>query len=260
MEPLTTFGGSRSGIPLVRGSNIQVPYRAGQSFRQKYPDQRTISLTMWLDGSGSVNHAFPAADSRLAFNDNWQSLRAAFITRNATGSVQGQLTRNWYYTQSGSATLVQSIAMGEVAGSMDLTMNGRTGGGFTVDLLLADPHFYGPARSQGITTSGGTITALGEGNAGEGYASAVSSFTVVCSAACTVTNSTAGVSFTLASGPVYPVTVDVLSYTVTDNAGNNVISKFTHSGSRLWMVLLSGSNVVASTAGTATFHWNDAYV
>lgn len=257
---LSTFGGSRSGVPTLRGANIQVPYRSGQSFRQKYPDQRTISLTMWLDGSASASQAWPASDSRLAFNTNWQNLRQAFFTRNATGSVQGLLQRNWYYYQSSTPTLVQSTASAELAGSMDLTMNGRTGAGFTVDLLLADPHFYGVARSQAITTAGGTITALGEGNAGEGYVSAVNTFTVVCSAATTVTSSTAGVSFTVASGPTFPVTVDCLNYTVTDAGSNNVVSKFTHAGSRLWMALLPGANVITNTAGTATFHWSDAYI
>lgn len=237
-----------------------MPYRSGQNFRQKYPDQRTISLTMWLDGSGSANHAWPAVDNRLAFNDNWQLLRQSFWTRNATGSVQGSLQRNWYYTQSGSPTLVTSTALAEIAGSMDLTMNGRTGAAFTVDLLLADPHFYGTTRSQAITSSGGTITALGEGNVGDGFYSTVNSFTIVCSAPATVVNFTAGVSFTLATGPTYPVTVDVLNGTVMDNAGVNQISKFTHAGSRLWMVLLNGANVIDNSAGTATFHWCDAYL
>ena len=45
------------------------------------------------------------------------------------------------------------------------------------------------------------------------------------------------------------MTVDVLNGTVTDSASDNVISKFTHTGSRLWMVLLSGANVITNTAG-----------
>src|SRR5947208_10145658 len=88
---ISTWGGPRSGVPTLRGQDIQVPYRAGQSWRSKYPDSRTISLTMWLDGSGSALNAWPAADPHLAFNDNWQDLRQAFFTRGASGSVQGQL-------------------------------------------------------------------------------------------------------------------------------------------------------------------------
>ena len=168
-----TFGGSRFGIPVLRGANYAVPYRAGQSWRPKYPDQRTMTLTMWLDGSGSANHAYPAADARLAFNDNFQALRQQFWTRGAiTGSVQGQLQRNWYLTAGGPG-LVTSTAMAEIAGSMDLTMNGRTGAAFSVDLLLADPYFYGSLVTTAITTSGGTVTNPGEGVAGEGWSSAV---------------------------------------------------------------------------------------
>jgi hypothetical protein len=255
---ITTYGGSRSGIPTLRGSNIEVPYRAGQAQRAKYPDSRTISLTMWLDGSGSAA-GWPSTDARLAFNDNWMALRRAFFTRSAGGSVQGQLQRNWWFTQSGTPQLVQATAMAEIAGSMDLSMNGRTGAAFTTDLLLADPYFYGTQQVQAVTTSG-TITNLGEGVVGEGFPSPVAVFTVRCSAACTVTNTTAGVSFTLASGPSYPVTVDLLNGTVTDNAGVNQVSRLTHSGSRLWMCLLAGSNAITVSSGTATFTWCPAYI
>lgn len=257
---ITTFGGSRNNVPVLRGADYPVPYRAGQAWRAKYPDERTIAMTMWLDGSGSANHAWPAADTRLAFNDNWQALRQQFYTRGAQGHVQGQLQRNYYMTQAGTAKLVTGTAMAELSGSMDLTMNGRFGAAFTVDLLLNDPYFYGAVQSQGITTAGGTITNLGEGVAGEGFPSAVHAFTVTCSAATTVTNTTAGVSFTIASGPSFPVTVDVLNYLVTDNAGVNQVAKFSHTGSRLWMCLVNGANVITNTGGTATFAWNPPYV
>jgi hypothetical protein len=256
---ISTFGGSRSGIPTMRGQDVEVAYRAGQQFRPKYPDERTISLTMWLDGSGS-SAGWPSSDAHLAFNNNWQQLRQAFFARGAGGSQQGQLQRNWWLTQSGSNKLITSTAMAEIAGSMDLTMNGRTGAAFTVDLLLADPYFYGGVRSQSVGTSGGTITQLGEGVAGEGFPSAVAQFTVQCSAPCTVTNTTAGIGFTIASGPAFPVTVDVLNGTVTDNNGASPASKFSHQGARLWMCLLAGANTISVSAGTATFTWTDAYI
>lgn len=258
---IATFGGSRFGLPTLRGQDYAVPYRAGQSWRAKYPDSRTVTLTMWTDSQMSANQSYPAGDPRRAFNDNWQALRAVFFTRNAQGSVQGQLTRNWFLTVGGSPVMVQSTAMAEIAGSMDPTMNGRLSAAFSVDLLLSDPYFYGGARSQAVTGSG-TINALGEGVVGEGYASAVNSFTVKITAPCTVTNSTAGVSFTHSGAGVvsWPVTVDVLRYTATDNAGNNVVGGLSHAGSRMWMALLTGANAIAVSGGTATFAWNDCYV
>ena len=258
---IATFGGSRAGIPTLRGQDYEVPYRAGQNWRAKYPDSRTITLTMWTDSQMSSSQSYPAGDPRRAFNDNWQQLRALFFTRNARGSVQGQLTRNWWLTVSGTPTMVSTVAMAEIAGSMDPTMNGRTSAAFSVDLLLADPYFYGPTRNQAITTAG-TITAQGEGIVGEGYPAVISQFTVAITAACTVTNTTAGVSFTHSGAGVasWPVTVDVLRYTAVDNAGNNVVGGLSHAGSRMWQCLLPGANAFTVSAGTATFTWMDAYI
>jgi hypothetical protein len=259
---IATFGGSRFGIPTLRGQDYEVPYRAGQNWRAKYPDERTVTLTMWTDSQMSSNQGYPAADPRRAFNDNWQALRQMFFTRGAQGSVQGQLTRNWYLTGSGSPSLVTSTAMAEIAGSMDPTMNGRLSAAFSVDLLLSDPYFYGALRGQTVTTAGGTIDAFGEGVVGEGFASAVNSFQVTISEPATVINSTAGVSFAHSGAGVasWPVVVDVLRYTATDNAGNNVVGGISHTGSRMWMCLLNGANTIAVSSGTALFEWCDAYI
>jgi hypothetical protein len=256
---ITTFGGSRSGIPTMRGQDIEVPYRAGQAFRAKYPDERTISLTMWMDGSGSYA-GWPSSDSRLAFNNNWQRLRQAFFARGAGGSLQGELQRNWFLTQSGSNQLVTSTAMAEIAGSMDLTMNGRTGAAFTVDLLLSDPYFYGPQRTQNVSGSNVNVQGYGEGVVGEGFPSAVNAFTITLSHAATVSNDTAGVSFAVGSSATYPVTVDILNQTVVDAEGVNQVGQLTHQGSRLWFCLLSGSNSIDVSSGTATLSWADAYI
>jgi len=257
---IASFGGSRFGVPTFRGQDYQTPYRAGNAWRSKMPDSRTITIAMWSDGQGlHSTSTYPATDQRLAFNSNLQQLRDTFFTMSAQGSAQGTLTRNWYF-QQGSPTLVAASAMAELAGSMDLAMNGRTNAGFSVDFLLADPFFYGALQT--VACSGGStaITGKGEGTAGLGFPSAVNTFTVQCSAACTVTNSTAGVSFTLGTGPSYPVTVDILNGTVTDNSGNNQIASLSHAGARAWMVVLSGSNTIAVSAGTATFRFNDAYI
>lgn len=255
---IATMGGSRFGVPVMRGQNVPVPYRAGQSWRAKYPDSRTVTLTMWADGIGS-SAGYPSADQRLGFNNNIQQLRDLFFNSGASGSILGQLQRNWYWSQNGTPTLVTSTAMAELAGSMDLTMNGRTGASFSVDLLLADCYFYGAQRNQTITTSG-SITAFGEGVVGQGWPSAVSGFTVSVTNACTVTNVTAGCSFTISGVTNSPVTVDVLNQTVTDSLGNNVIGTLSHAGARQWMALVTGTNNITVSAGSATWIWNDAYI
>lgn len=257
---LASMGGSRFGVPVFRGQNYAAPYRAGQGQRPKMPDSRTVTLAFWVDGQGQHSTGtYPAPDTRLAWNNNLQQLRQAFFGMNGLGSVQGQLQRNWYLTQSGSNKLVTATAMAELAGSMDLSMNGRTSAGFSADFLLADPFFYGAQVTKACSGASTTVTGLGEGVAGLGYPSAVAGFTVTLSAAATVTNTTAGVAFTV-SGGSYPVTVDVLNGTATDNGGANVIGNLTHSGARAWMVVLPGSNVISVSAGTATFTFNDCYI
>jgi hypothetical protein len=259
---IASFGGSRYGVPTGRGQDYQVPYRAGQLWRAKFPDERTITLNMWTDSQMSANQSYPAADPRRAFNDNWQALRAAFFTRGAQGGLQGQLQRNWYWTLNGTPTMVTSTAMAEIAGSMDPSMNGRTSAAFSVDLLLNDPFFYGALRTQAVTTAGGVINAYGEGVVGEGFPSAVNAFTISITAACTVANTTAGVSVTHSGSGVatWPVTIDPLHYTAVDAAGNNVVGGITHAGSRMWQCLVSGNNAITVSAGTATWSWHDAFV
>lgn len=259
---ISSFGGSRFALPTLRGQNYAVPYRAGQAQRAKFPDQRTLTLAMWVDGAnGSPVDSYPPADQRLAFNNAFQALRQAIFQLGANGSAQGQLERQWYIKQ-GTAKLVAATAMAEFAGSMEPAMNSRVNAAFSVDFLLADPFFYGALQTVAVTTSGGTITGLGEGVAGIGFPSAVNSFTVAITAACTVTNTTAGVAFTFnpVGSPTYPVTLDILNYTAVDSAGANWIAAVSHTGSRTWMVILPGSNAITNSAGTATFKFSDCYV
>lgn len=258
---IATMGGSRFGVPTFRGQNYETPYRAGQSYRQKMPDSRTITMNFWVDGQGiHQTSTFPSPDSRLGFNSNLQQIRDTFFTIGNGGSQQGELERTWYIYQSGSPALVQATAMSEIAGSMDLTMNGRSNAAFSVDFLLADPHFYGAQVTKACTGSSTTVTGLGESVVGLGYPSAVAGFTVTLSAAATVTNTTAGVSFAVSSGPSFPVTVDILNGTVTDNGGVNQIATLSHSGSRQWMLVLPGANTISVSSGTATFKYNDCYI
>jgi hypothetical protein len=259
---IAVYGGSRFNLPTLRGQDIEQPYRAGKQWRAKYPDSRTLTLGMWTAGINATTGQPDTSDQRLAFNNNFQQLRQLFFQRGPAGSVQGQLVRRWWLTQQGMNQIVLGKAMAEIAGSMEPTNMGRTSAAFSVDLLLSDPFFYGVSRQQAIGTSGGSLTGLGEGVVGEGYPSAVNSFTIELSAGpVTVSNATAGVSFSY-GGTIAnpPLTIDVLNSTATDAAGNNLISGITHTGARMWCCIVPGSNVVAVSAGTATFTWNDAYV
>lgn len=259
---IATWGASRFSLPTLRGQDYEQPYRAGLQWRAKYPNSKTVTLSMWTAGISQTTGLPDATDKRLAFNNNLQQIRQLFWNRNAQGSEQGQLIRRWWLTQGGTNKIVKATSMAEIAGTMEPTMNGRLGASFAVDLLLSDPYFYGVAQTQAVTTSGATITNLGEGVVGEGYPSAVNAFTITLTGGpCTITNVTAGVSVTYNTTVVSsPVTLDILNYTATDNSGANVIANVKHSGSRMWMALVPGANVITVTAGTATFNWNPPYV
>jgi hypothetical protein len=258
---IATFGGSRFGLPTLRGQNVTVAYRAGQQQRAKYSDQRTISLVMFVAGMQQpASGAIPGADQRLTFNNNWQQLRQLFWNPGADGSQQGKLTRQWYITQAGVTGLVTANAMGEVAGSMDPTMTGRYRADFTVDVLLSDPFFYGGTVSKSVPyNSTTTVTNPGEATAGEGYFSAVNSYTITFNGPLhnpLLTNSTNGCAVQLGMilGGGYNVVLDILNFQATDSLAANQIAAVAHAGSRTWLPLAPGANslLLTSTSGGDT--------
>lgn len=277
---ISTFGGSRFGLPTMRGQNIPIAYRAGQAQRAKYPDQRTISLVMYVAGIDPSTSKPAVPDQRLAFNDNWQALRQLFWNAGPNGSLQGTLTRQWSLGPQGSAALVSASALAEVAGSMEPTMTGRYRADFTVDLLLSDPYFYGAAQTTTLTYNSPTVvTNPGEGVAGSGFPSSLNGFTVTFIGPLTqptLVNSSdscqVSVNLTMASG--YSVTLDVLNDTAFDNATSpvNQIANVTHAGARPWMTLHgagydgTGHNTLTLTSlngadtGTCIVSFNPPYV
>lgn len=269
----STWGGSRQDMPLLRGSNYTVSYRAGQMWRPKQPDQRKISFAFWTAG---INQGtlIPGTDQRLDFNSNFQQLRSLFWVQGNAGSALGALTRRWRVMQSGVSTLVVATAQAEIAGTMTPTMSGRTKADFTVDLNLPDPYFYGTSQSQTLPyNSAQNVINLGDAMAGFGQQSGLGGvpFTVRLNGPLTnptVTNLTTGVSvtvgYTIASG--HFCTLDVLGYTALDDTGASHLGVVSHSGARPWMVLGEGNNSVKLTStsgadtGNAVLTWQPAYL
>jgi hypothetical protein len=269
---VATLGGSRLALPPKRGDDVQVAYRTGRRFKPKLPDSRVLTLVMWAAGIDQ-NTGVPAADQRLAFNDNLRTLRSLFWTTGSAGSVQGTLTRRWYITQSGSPGIVAASALAEVASTMDPAMTGRFRADFSVDFLLADPYFYGSQQTQTLAYN----TAAAVSNLGDEYLGLAfgQPFTLKLNGPLTnpvVTNTTLGVSvslyYTIASG--HYVTLDVLNYTAYDDTGISRAGLVAHAGARPWMVIapsaVAGSNSLklTSTSGTDTgtclLTWSPAYV
>jgi hypothetical protein len=254
---IASFGGSRQDLPLLRGQNYPVAYRAGQIWRAKQPDQRVITLSMWAAGIDQTSGG-PAADQRLAFNNNFQQLRSMFWVQGVQGSALGFLTRRWWVTQSGSTSLVVANALAEVAGTLEPTMSGRTMANLSVDLLLPDPYFYGNQQINGVAANGsGTITNPGDAANGFGQAAGQGGVPFFMNlfgpltAPIVITNQTAGVSctvgYTIAAGK--SLVLDILSYTAYDQNGTSQLGNVTHAGARPWMILLPGINVISVATG-----------
>lgn len=228
---------------------------------------------MWAAGIDQ-NTGIPASDQRLAFNSNFQQLRSMFWTQGSGGSAQGALTRRWYITQGGSPVTVAATAQAEVAGTMQPVMTGRTRADFTVDLLLADPYFYGAQQTQTLGyNSPANVVNLGDGGIGFGQPAATSGvgFTIQLNGPLTspkLTNSTTGVSvsvsYTIATG--HYCLLDVLNYTAFDDGNAPHLGVVSHTGARPWMILLPGTNSLQLTStngsdtGNAALTWSPPYL
>lgn len=157
---IATFGGSRFEVPERRGENIKVTNRPGARFRPKLADSHTITLLMWVSGMDPATGGVPA-DQRTQFNDSWDFLRRLLWT------IEGEqftLTRRWRLTVDGQPTIVAASALGELAGTMTPTMTGRTRADFQMDILLADPYFYGDEiESPPIPADGSIVTVTNPG-------------------------------------------------------------------------------------------------
>jgi len=150
---ITTLGGDRLAPPPVRGEDIRVPYMPGTVFVERVPDQRIITLGMWVIGANEDGSIPTDEKSRRTFDRNWRMLRRLLWTPRR----QFTLTKRFWLldadlvaggvdtsamTKDGDWTLFEASAKGTYAGGLTPTMNGAARAVFTVDILLSDPFFY----------------------------------------------------------------------------------------------------------------------
>lgn len=260
-----TFGGSPRGLPPLRGGDIPVAYRPGKLFRSKLPDSRVISLLMWTAGI-DPSTSQPASDVNLQFSDNFQMLRNLFWTPDG----QLSLTRQWRYSQPvgvgmGIPTMVAATAQVQIAGTMDPTMTGQGRADFAIDLLLADPYFYGPSLNYTLPY-GVTTNVINSGDAEAAYTSSSIQLTGPLINP-TLVNTTKGISMTLntviASGD--SVTIDVGSFSAIRLSDSfNLTGAITRTGSKRWMSYGPGNNSITLTAtsgsGSAYISFQPPYI
>jgi hypothetical protein len=278
---VATIGGSRFALPPRRGENQMMPYRPGTVWRPKVADARTLNLVMWVTGQYNLADGLPAADHRVAWNDSWDYLRRL------VWKVEGRqflLTRRWKLTVGGHPTIVTADARAELAGTMDPTMTGRHRADFQMDLLLADPYFYGRAnptvawsatevaltvnlQSDPVNTRD-VYTAFNPGYDLAGYGSLEIDLIgplknpVVLNAS---PEPDMWVRFgaTIDAGVTIRLSVpDFLAYQVSNN--HNYIGRISHSGARHWMGLVPGANYLTlltdEGTGSAVVRYQPPYV
>lgn len=258
---IKSFGGSRLAVPKLRGDNILYPFRTGRAFRPKKADSKVITLAMYVAGINPATDNPRASNQDVQFNDNWRTLQQLFWSPDQ----QLLLTRRWW-EGAASPVLKEATALVELAGTMDPTMTGRTRADFAVDLLMADPFFYGPEIE--TTIEANTTEVINNPGDDEVWVNLHITFTGEL------------VSPVLTNLTTNPQTWMRLNTTVIDNdievdVGNAVVlntfndaimtGSVTHSGFRAWLKLVPGNNSIKLTSignstGNAVLRFNPAYL
>lgn len=256
---IKSFGGSRKGLPSLRGDNKLLPNREGRSFRAKKADSRVITLAMWVAGMDPDTNA-PSTHSQIVqWNDNWDYLRRLLWTPDREITLT---RREW--TNAQDPQLISASARAQIAGSMEPNMTGRSRADFGVDLLLADPFFYGGEVT--VTVPANTTVALF--NPGDSKTSNMP-FTITWEGSLTsptLTNLTSGVWMQINTliSLSDSIETDIKTYRAvrsTDLASMN--TSISHGGARQWMSLEPGANQLrleATGAGAAIIKFKPAYV
>lgn len=248
---IKTYGGSRLAVPKLRGDNSLLPFRHGRMFKPKTPDSRVITLAMWVAGIDPSTD-IPATNQKVQFNDNWKALTDLFWSP----GQQLDLTKRWFQNAS-APVLMQATAKAELAGTMDPTMTGRTRADFGVDLLLADPFFYGAEVSQTIEV-GEELTISNVGDV-ESWVDLTIEFEGELQRP-TLWNLTADPLIRMTLDTLIPlgssVDISVGEYTAVRSQDRlDIGSTIDRAGSRSWFKLLPGNNTIKLTSdGIGTGH------
>ncbi len=250
---ITSFGVGRN-LPVMRGSNIQVGYVPGQIWRKKYPDSRVITLAMWTAGiSYTTDQPVSGSTQHTQMSSNLKLLQNVFYN---VGGDQFSLTRRWQYSlppRIPTLTMITATAMAEVAGNMQVQTQGANSDSavFSIDLLLADPYFYGPTTTTSIPYNTPT-TVVNTGDDVAAYTGNTVTFFGPLQYPL-LTNSTtnpdtwAQLNTVLLTGD--SIVLDVAEFTAyRASDGANLSGLVTHSGTKRWMSYDPGNNSLLLTS------------
>lgn len=253
--------GSRLVLPKLRGDNTLFPGRDGRAFRIKHTDSRVITLAMWVAGIDPTTDQPATTHQDVQFNDNWKALQQLFWSPDK----QLVLTRRWWQNAS-NPTLKTATALCELAGDMAPTMTGRTRADFAVDLLLADPYFYGPEISANLLP-GQTVVVNNPGDIPVYSTIKIEYNGELVSPTITNPSITPNVWMRLNTAVIADkVLVDVGDFTVVNTFNNsNLTGAVTYSGAEYWFKLNPGNNNIKLTSlgnntGNVVLKFKPAYL
>lgn len=256
-----TVGGSRNGLPPLRGDNKLYPNQPGRSFAPKVPDSRVITMAMWVAGVDPDTGLPSRSSQSIQWNDNWKTLKRLVWTPRR----EINLTRRWY-ENADSPVLMSATAKAQIAGQMEPAMTGRGRADFAMDLLLADPYFYGTEISMPVPLNQDFVI----NNPGDDKVSS-KHFSITFEGELpnpTLRNVTTGVWMsvnTYVSLDTH-VAVDVSKYTASRSTdGKAINTAISHGGARRWMELEPGNNVIrletsVAGSGRAVLKFRPPYV
>ena len=243
---IETVGGARRAPTKFRGDNVKIPHRRGGRFRKKVPDQRTLSLNMWVRGCDDDGKIPSGRTARALYEQNLDRL-INLLWRGEDDQMV--LTKRVFKGEA--ITPVDALA--EFSGGLEPSMIGRRAAKMTVDLLLADPYFYDRTWTT-VTLANGNNSIVVPGTA------KTTKIKVTINGARNVTrlrNSTYGVETTyndsLNAGDVALLDIDAFNAYKTPSGQTQVRmnTKVVHQGDAEWLYLKPGTNVIAlsSTSG-----------
>lgn len=231
LETLT----GRNGIPGRRGDNGKRAYRNGTKWRRKRYEEKTETWAMWVRGC-DPDGTVPVTGDRAEYNKNVYMLKQLFGKNWAELNLQKKVL-----LPSGLLTLT---AKGECVSTMEPTIVGNRAvlARFTADILMADPLWYGATTTLTVAGAGATVV-----NPGTALTDKMV-ITITGGATAVLTNTTLGISLTVAGPVSSPIVLDTDAFTAMVGA-TNAVSRVSHTGSVPWMELAPGNNVFTLTGG-----------
>lgn len=238
-QNLTSAGGSREGVPTLRGSNVVIPGSPGELWLPKEPGARPIELAGWMVGSNAQE-----------LRTRWRAFRRLLWRPEELFA----LTRRW---KDAEGVQRQATAQAEyVSGLEPVIMAGGTRAEFKVTLNLPYGFFFGDEVLLADFTAAATktVTVLGDYPSRKlrvelnGAQSAVS---MAVRKGGSLDN-----TFRYSAVPAGVATIDVERFRATEYLAPNTLrtsGKVSHTGRVPWLHLPLGSvSLQYARTGTGT--------